>query len=57
MLTEDAHGYTFEYDADYLTSDDAEAVSLTLPLSDKEFDVFYIENLFVGNYGCNFVTP
>ena len=35
ILTEDENGYTFEYDADYLTSADAEAVSLTLPLSDK----------------------
>ena len=29
-LTEDENGYTFEYDADYLASDGAEAVSLTL---------------------------
>ena len=35
ILTEDENGYTFEYDADYLASADAEAVSLTLPLSDK----------------------
>ena len=35
ILTEDEHGYTFEYDADYLASADTEAVSLTLPLSDK----------------------
>ena len=31
-LTEDENGFTFEYDADYLASGDAEAVSLTLPL-------------------------
>ena len=31
------NGYTFEYDADYLASADAEAVSLTLPLSDKPY--------------------
>src|SRR5574344_2887527 len=37
ILTEDENGYTFEYDADYLTSADAEAVSLTLPLSDKPY--------------------
>ena len=30
-------GYTFEYDADYLASANAEAVSLTLPLSDKPY--------------------
>ena len=35
ILIEDENGYTFEYDADYLASADAEAVSLTLPLSDK----------------------
>ena len=37
ILTEDENGYTFEYDADYLASVDAEAVSLTLPLSDKPY--------------------
>ena len=37
ILTEDENGYTFEYNADYLTSADAEAVSLTLPLSDKPY--------------------
>ena len=37
ILTEDENGYTFEYYADYLTSADAEAVSLTLPLSNKPY--------------------
>ena len=37
ILTEDENGYTFEYAADYLASADAEAVSLTLPLSDKPY--------------------
>lgn len=37
ILTEDENGYTFAYDADYLVSADAEAVSLTLPLSDKPY--------------------
>ena len=37
ILTEDENGYTFEYDADYLASANAEAVSLTLPLSDKPY--------------------
>ena len=37
ILTEDENGYTFEYDADYLRSTNAEAVSLTLPLSDKPY--------------------
>ena len=37
VLTEDEIGYTFAYDADYLVSADAEAVSLTLPMSDKPY--------------------
>ena len=37
VLTEDENGYTFQYDRDFLLSDDAEAISLTLPLSDKPF--------------------
>ena len=37
VLTEDENGYTFEYDADYLESVDAESVSLTLPLSNKPY--------------------
>lgn len=37
ILTEDDLGYEFRYDADYLNSDDAVAVSLTLPLTDKPY--------------------
>lgn len=37
ILTEDENGYTFTYDADYITSDKAESISLTLPLSDKPY--------------------
>ena len=37
VLTENENGYTFQYDRDFLLSDDAEAISLTLPLSDKPF--------------------
>lgn len=37
ILTEDENGYTFKYEADYLSSPNAEAVSLTLPLSDKPY--------------------
>lgn len=33
ILTEDENGYTFQYDVDYLQSADAEAISLTMPLS------------------------
>lgn len=35
VLTEDETGYTFRYDADYLRLPDAEAVSLTLPLTEQ----------------------
>jgi serine/threonine-protein kinase HipA len=41
ILTEDENGYRFEYDADYLANETAEAISLTLPLTDKA----YISNL------------
>lgn len=37
ILTEDDRGYEFRYDIDYLKSDDAVAVSLTLPLTDKPY--------------------
>ena len=37
LLTEDETGFTFAYDAGYLASDGAEAVSLTLPLSDEPY--------------------
>ncbi|MDO4160065.1 MAG: HipA N-terminal domain-containing protein [Prevotellaceae bacterium] len=37
ILTEDENGFTFEYDREYLKSDYAEAVSLTLPLSDTPY--------------------
>ena len=36
-LTEDENGYTFEYDTDYLASDGAEAVSLTLPVRQESY--------------------
>ena len=36
-LAETDFGYTFSYDKDYLKSDHATAVSLTLPLSDTPY--------------------
>ncbi len=33
LLTEDESGFTFAYDGNYLSASDAEAVSLTLPLT------------------------
>lgn len=37
ILIEDDKGYEFQYDSDYLKSDNAESVSLTLPLSEKPY--------------------
>lgn len=37
VLTEDDLGYEFRYDSDYINTEGAEAVSLTLPLSTKPY--------------------
>lgn len=37
ILTEDDMGYEYRYDSNYLLSDKAEAVSLTLPLTDSPY--------------------
>ena len=37
ILTEDDMGYEFLYDSDFLKSDKVEAVSITLPLSEKPY--------------------
>ena len=37
LLTEDENGYQFCYDAAYLTSKEAEPISLTLPLTSTPF--------------------
>lgn len=37
VLTEDADGYTFVYNKEYLSSDNARAVSLTLPLCETPY--------------------
>lgn len=37
ILTEDDNGYSFQYDADFLQSEKAEAISLTMPLTDKPY--------------------
>ena len=36
-LTENEYGYEFMYESDYLKSEGAEAVSITLPLTDKPY--------------------
>lgn len=48
ILTEDENGYTFKYDAKYLASDNAEAVSLTLPLTDKVYSDKVLFSFFDG---------
>lgn len=37
ILTEDENGYTFEYNTEYLSTENAEAISLTLPLSNRPY--------------------
>ena len=37
VLKETDNGYSFKYDADYLQSENASAVSLTLPLQAEEY--------------------
>lgn len=37
ILTENDMGYEFRYDSGYLQSENAEAVSLTLPLTDRPY--------------------
>lgn len=36
-LTEDGSGFHFQYEKEYLNNNEAEAVSLTLPLTKKEY--------------------
>lgn len=38
ILTEDENGFHFQYHPSYLKSEDAEPVSLTLPLTSREFE-------------------
>lgn len=37
ILTEDENGYTFQYDNDFLKSEYAEPISLTMPLTTKHY--------------------
>jgi serine/threonine-protein kinase HipA len=37
QLTEDENGYSFSYNKEYLNTDDAEAISLTLPLQEETY--------------------
>jgi len=47
-LIEDEDGFHFEYDQSYLRADDAEPISLTLPLADKVYDSKVMVPFFDG---------
>ncbi|MGN0700807.1 MAG: HipA N-terminal domain-containing protein [Oscillospiraceae bacterium] len=47
-LSETDDGYTFAYDSDYLKTDGASPVSLTLPLSDEEYTSKTLFSFFDG---------
>lgn len=48
ILTEDENGYTFLYDSSYLANDNAEAISLTMPLTDKPYFSNILHPFFDG---------
>ena len=48
ILLETDDGYMFSYDAEYLDSDDAVAVSLTLPLQPDPFSDRFMFSFFDG---------
>lgn len=48
ILTEDDLSYEFRYDSDYLESNGAVAVSLTLPLTDKPYRDNVLFSFFDG---------
>lgn len=47
-VLETDHGYLFQYDSDYLKSEKAEAVSLTLPLTEKPYQSKTLYAFFDG---------
>ena len=47
-LTEDENGFHLQYDQSYLESEEAEPISLTLPLTDKPYDSMVIFPFFDG---------
>lgn len=48
ILIEDEMGYTFQYDAGYLQLTEAEAISLTLPLSGRPYSEKMLFPFFDG---------
>ena len=48
ILTEDENGYTYVYSPTYLSSENAEPISLTLPLTDKPYVSNVLHPFFDG---------
>lgn len=48
IIAETEEGYTFSYDAEYLKKDNAVAVSLTLPLTETEYNSTILFPFFDG---------
>lgn len=48
VLTEDENGYTFQYDSAYLQSNEAEPISLTMPLTHKPYNEKVLFPFFDG---------
>jgi serine/threonine-protein kinase HipA len=48
ILTEDENGYHFQYQSDYLKKAKAEAISLTLPLSEQKYESQILFPFFDG---------
>lgn len=47
-LTEDENGYHFQYEKSYLENPEAEAISLTMPLTEKEYQSKVLFPFFDG---------
>lgn len=48
VLTEDENGYSFQYDPHYLQSEGAEAISLTMPLTEEAYNSMALFPFFDG---------
>lgn len=48
VLTEDENGFHFEYKESYLKSEEAEPISLTLPLTEKTYSSMVLFPFFDG---------
>jgi serine/threonine-protein kinase HipA len=48
LLEKTPDGYRFTYNSDYLASEDAEPISLTLPLTNKQYESQRLFPFFLG---------